>query len=376
VDRARGLSPKAASDVTLGTGTGASPRFAKLLGTMLPDLPHTDPTSLYRYRDGLYATDLLTATLVELDLFTRLAAEPADAPTICRTLGIHDRPADVMLTLLVAMGLLRRQEAVYHLTELAREHLVRTSPSFLGPYYASFKDRPVVRDFVTILKTGRPCNWASSPNQQQWVDAMERPDFARQFTAAMDCRGLYLGRAVARALDLTSRRAVLDVAGGSGVYACCLVEQHPHVRATVFERPPVDRIAAGAIADRGFGDRVSVHAGDMLVDPLPTDFDVHLFSNVIHDWDLPIVERLLRASAAALPAGGLIVIHDAHLNEDKSGPLPVAAYSALLMHACEGRCYGVGEMRDLLQRGGFTDVRFAETAADRSIVTAQRAGAD
>ncbi len=33
--------------------------------------PETDPTSIYRYRDGLYAADLLTAALCHLDFITQ-----------------------------------------------------------------------------------------------------------------------------------------------------------------------------------------------------------------------------------------------------------------------------------------------------------------
>jgi hypothetical protein len=339
---------------------------------MLPTLPQTEPTMLYRHRDGLYATDLLTAALVELDLFTYLSSRRADAPTICCELGITERPGDVMLTLFVAMGLLRRDGTAYELTDVAREHLVSTSPWFLGPYYASFKERPVCKDFVTVLRTGRPRNWASAPVQQEWARAMENPDFARQFTAAMDCRGMYLGRSVARAVDLNWHTQILDIAGGSGIYACCLVEEYPHLRATVLEKPPVDRVAAKAIADRGFSAQVSVHASDMFADALPGGFDVHLFSNVLHDWDVPVVAQLLAASASALPGGGLLIIHDAHLNEDKSGPLPVAAYSTLLMHSSEGRCYGISEMRGLLHETGFGKVQFIETVADRSVITATK----
>jgi predicted O-methyltransferase YrrM len=201
---------------------------------------------------------------------------------------------------------------------------------------------------------------------------MEEPVFARQFSAAMDCRGLYLGRALARAVDPGRRRRLLDIAGGSGVYACCLVDAHPGLHATVLERPPVDAVARQAIGERGFAGRVAVHAGDMLADPIPDGFEIHLFSNVFHDWDVPTVRRLLIASASSLTEGGLIVIHDAHLNEEKTGPLPVAAYSTLLMHSTEGRCYGVSELRGLLHENGFEDVCFIETAGDRSVVTATR----
>ena len=57
---------------------------------------------------------------------------------------------------------------------------------------------------------------------------------------------------------------LLDIAGGSGIYACSLVTHHPHLAATVFEKSPVDRIAARAIANRGCSGTVSVVAGDML----------------------------------------------------------------------------------------------------------------
>ena len=36
--------------------------------------PATDPISIYRYRDGLYAVDLITAAVVELDFFRGLPA--------------------------------------------------------------------------------------------------------------------------------------------------------------------------------------------------------------------------------------------------------------------------------------------------------------
>jgi len=68
----------------------------------------------------------------------------------------------------------------------------------------------------------------------------------------------------------------------------------------------------------------------------------------------------------------LIVIHDAHINADKTGPLPVAAYSALLMNITEGKCYSVAEMQTYLQAVGFGEFTFVPTAADRSVLTATK----
>jgi SAM-dependent methyltransferase len=334
--------------------------------------PSTDPTPIYRYRDGLYAADLLTAALVHLDFFAWLGKNPSSFEKICSSLELKPRPTDVMLTLFTAMGYLENRAGIFHLTQLAREHLVKDSPFYIGPYYGSLKDRPVCKDMLSALRTDRVANWGSFKDAQAWAKAMEDEAFANNFTAAMDCRGVYLGQAVAKAVDLSKRQKLLDIGGGSGIYACSLVAHFKNLRAAVFEKPPVDKVAQSAIANRGYTDRVQIIAGDMFEEPLPSGFDVHLISNFLHDWDVPEVRKILRASATALAPGGLLIIHDAWISENKTGPLPVAAYSAMLMHSTEGKCYSTAEMRDFLTELGLTNFIFRETAADRGIVTATK----
>jgi hypothetical protein len=338
----------------------------------LRTVPHTDPVDIYRVRDGMYASDMLLAAIVHLDLFSWLQTNPATAADVGRAFQTTPRPTDVMLTLFAAMGLVETRQDVFHLTPLASEHLVKTSPWFLGPYYESLKNRPVALDLLTVLRTGKPANWSSQKDGKDWHLAMESEAFAAQFTAAMDSRGVYLAQAVAKSIDVSHRRHLLDIAGGSGVYACSLVTHHPHLAATVFEKPPVDTIAARAIAARGCSAKVKVAAGDMLDDPLPRDADVHLYSNVLHDWDEPVVRQLIAKSFDALPRGGQVVIHDAFLNAAKDGPLHVAEYSVLLMHSSEGRCYSIREMAQYLTDAGFRDTSYRDTAAARGVMTATK----
>ena len=335
--------------------------------------PETDPTSIYRYRDGLYATDLLACAIIYLDLFSWLETRRATKEEICRNFEIAERPADVMLTLFAAMGLLERDGDGVQLTTLAREHLVRTSPFYFGPYYAALKDRPITKDFLQVLRTDKPANWGSFKSEKDWATAMEDETFAQNFTAAMDCRGVYLGLALAKALDLGAYKSLLDIAGGSGIYACSIVAHHPQLSATVFEKAPVDKVAAAAIAKRGYTDKVRVIEGDMFKGELPAGFDVHLISNVLHDWNEKTVAQILAKSHAALAPGGLLVIHDVHINEEKTGPLPNAAYSCLLMHSSEGKCYSSSELYPMLRRAGFEKFEFRPTVVDRSLVTARKA---
>ena len=234
-----------------------------------PPPPATDPTPVYRHRDGLYAADLVTAGLVWLDVFSHLDRQPSTLDALCAALGLHARPADVMVTLFAAMGLVVRDGGVIRLTPLAREHFVArlavlaarptTRPSRPGPCAATSS-----RCCGPASRPGSPA--PSPPTGSPRCSIRPSPTASpRPWTAA----GCTSARPRPRALDLAGRRALLDIAGGSGIYACAFVDRHPHLTATVFERPPVDDVARRAIAGRGFDDRVGVAAGDMLRDPLP-----------------------------------------------------------------------------------------------------------
>jgi SAM-dependent methyltransferase len=334
--------------------------------------PATDPSDLIGLRDGIYADDLVIAAVSWLDFFTWLSENPSDSENICRSLDLAPRPLDVMLTLLASMGLVRNDGGVYRTTELAREHLVKGSPWDLGPFYSSQKDRPPCRDLLRVMKTGRPAGWSGRLEGEEWEALMKDERFADDFTSAMDSRGSYLAPAMASRLPCSGAGSLLDIAGGSGIYACAVVERNGSMRATVLEKPPVDRAAEQSIARRGMADRVSVIGADMFSDPLPRGFDIHLWSHVLHDWDEPEVVELLSKSYDSLPPGGRVAIHDAHVNEKKDGPLEVARFSVLLMHSTEGKCYSVAEINSMLSGLGFIAAEFIPTVAYRSLIVATK----
>jgi 3-hydroxy-5-methyl-1-naphthoate 3-O-methyltransferase len=341
-----------------------------------------DPTALYRLRDGAYAVDLLIAAVTEFDLFSWLAARgPQPAAVVRAELGLAERPADVLLTYCAAVGLVDRDLAAgdrIGLTPLGRRHLVAGSPFDLRPYYRSLAERPAVGELVEVLRTDRQAAWASAQpagdGAADWSSRLDDPAFAERITAAMDARGAYLAPGLAEVVADLPVTALLDVGGGSGVYAAAVIAGRRASRAAVFERAPVDAAARTLLVARGLDDRVAVVSGDAFTDPLPTGFDTHLYSHVLHDWDADRVAQLLASSFAALPPGGLLLDHDTHVAADKRGPLPVAEYSVLLMHSTPGKCWSVGELTAMARRVGFVDVEHREAAGDRGVLVARKPG--
>ncbi|HRQ88542.1 MAG TPA: methyltransferase [Bacteroidia bacterium] len=342
--------------------------------TGLTLLPASDPTRLLRYRDGLYAVDLLTAAIVEFGLFDHLRERPGNLAQLCVRFGWHERPADVLMTLCLCNGLVEKDDdGVFFPAAAGLEHLSSQSPWNLAPYFASLRNRPVVADFVKVLRTGRPAQWSGLDEaEDDWHGSMLQDDFARAFTGAMDCRGVYLGKKLADTVSdvLAGARRVLDVGGGSGVYACALVANAPDLQGVVLEQAPVDVIAREKIEERGLSNRVSVATGDMFGDVWPMGCDLHLFSNVMHDWGSERILELLRRSRATLAKGGRVLIHEAFLDPDKRGPLPVAEYSCILVHSTQGRCYAWSEMEGFLSEAGFRSLGYRPTGGDRGVVVA------
>lgn len=331
---------------------------------------------MLRLREAAFATDMFVAAVSGLGLFDRLAERPMSLAEVCEVLDVHERPAEVMVTLLKAWGLLVEVDGRLTGTGIAHAHLVPGAPQDLRPYYASLRDRPGVHDLLYVLKTGHSRNWEAKhakDGKEEWTALMQRPDFAQFYTAGMDSRGGVLAPDLAELLGDAGPR-LLDVAGGSGIYTSAIVTRDPDLRATVLERPPVDDVARWHLDRRGLADRIDVVGGDMFLDPLPEGYDTHLYSHILHDWPLSKCRTLVRKSFDALNPGGRIAIYSAHLDDDKAGPAPVAEYSVLMMYLYEGRCYSVAEMHGLLKEAGFVDLTVRHGVGFRSLITGRKPG--
>lgn len=129
-------------------------------------------------RDGVYADDLVIAAVAWLDLFSWLSGNPSTKEEIADSLGLAERPLDVLLTLLTALGLVERRDSVFTTTEVSEEFLVSEHHNCLGPFFASQKDRPSCLELYEVLKTDEPAGWSSQKGGKGWESLMGEDLFA------------------------------------------------------------------------------------------------------------------------------------------------------------------------------------------------------
>lgn len=319
--------------------------------------PHIDPTSIFEHFRGSYGSELLTAAIAHFDMFAALSHQPLTLDELQSQLKLARRPAVVLTTALRAMQLLNVDGSGRQvLTDLAREHLLPGGEFYVGDYVGLAANSPGVLEMVQRLRSNCPAHAEKSDAGAAFIyregleSAMEQEASARRLTLALAGRARNVAPVLASKIVL-SGDTLLDVGGGTGIYSVACLRQFPKLRTIVFDRPEVLKVAEEFAQQYGVADRLTCHPGDMFKDPLPAA-DTILLSNILHDWDEPQCQQLIQRCADALPTGGQVVIHDVFLQDDLSGPLPVALYSAALFTLTEGRAYSAAEYRRWLQAAG------------------------
>jgi SAM-dependent methyltransferase len=323
-------------------------------------VPAIDPTSIFEIFRGVYGSQLLTAAIAHFDVFGRLARQPRSRAELQQDLGLEERPVTVLTTALRAMGLLQMTPTgSLELTPVAAEHLVPGGEFDVGNYVSLSANSTGVLEMVARLKSNEPAGLSDDGDGAAFIyrdgmkSAMEESQLAEHFTLALAGRAKNVAPALADAVPLHNAETLLDVGGGTGIYSIGFVRKNPQLNATVLDRPEVLKTAESFARQYEVSDNIRLLPGDMFSGKLPTA-DVVLLSNILHDWDVPECQELVRRCVEALNPGGRLIIHDALLNDEHDGPLAIALYSAALFTLTEGRAYSAAEYDSWMQDAGLT----------------------
>lgn len=336
--------------------------------------PSFDPTSIFEHFRGSYGTELLTAAVAHLGVFRFIGEQSVDAEKLRLELNLAPRAFVVLTTALRAMNLLELDpKNQYHLSDVAREHLIPDGKFYVGDYVGLAAEAPGVLAMVDRLRSNHLATAAKSDVGAAFIfregldSAMEAEQSARRLTLALAGRAKNVAPVLAERVSFGSE-TLLDVGGGTGIYSIACLKRHPKLKAIVFDRPEVLKVAKEFAVQFEVQDRLECHPGDMFSDPLPTA-DAILLSNILHDWDVPECEQLVAKCASALPSGGRLLIHDVFLNDSLDGPLPIALYSASLFSLTEGRAYSGAEYKQWLAAAGLKPSEIVPTLIHCGVVT-------
>lgn len=282
-------------------------------------------------------------TAHQLGFFEALR-KPQKAIEVAKECGTDNGMTEKLLLVCCALGVVWLDNDHFVLTRLGIDTLLPESPRYLGGvldhaeilWWASSGLSEVVRT-GNRGATPAPPEYFKSHWHEHWIWAMHGN--------AANSEAQW----VARQLDLSDRSLLLDVGGGPGTYSIAMCQRFPKLRAVIWDLPQTIAIARQMIERFHIGDRITVKEGDWNSDEFGTGYDSLFMSNIMHGHGSQAETRLKQA-IKALVSGGLLIVHDFLLNNDKCGPLPAALFNLMI------GVYTVSELLDIIRSAGFVDV--------------------
>lgn len=309
---------------------------------------------------------------VSLGIFDRLSKSSAGAATLAKELGLNADALERLLDSCTGLGFLEKREAVYSNSPVGDVYLTRSSPdSLVG--YVLYSDRalyPMWANLEDAIRQGTN-RWGQTFGGDKAIfdHFFRTPEARHDFLSGMHGFGQLSSPAVVAAFDLGRFRRFVDLGGGTGHLVLTACALYPQLEGAVFDLPPALETAREYLDALPHGRRIARIAGDFFTDPLP-EADLFAVGRILHDWGEEKIRTLLRKIWERLPAGGALLIAEALLKDDKTGPLPALMQSLGMLVCTEGKERSLPEYAALLREAGFTQVEGKVTGSPLDAILA------
>ncbi len=314
-----------------------------------------DTTRLQRIARGFAETAVFYAA-IDLDVFTHVSQGASSIEAVAAAAGISELNAERIVVVLLAIGLLEKDDTgAIHNAPDCEKFMVSTSDRFAGPWMTFTRHEvPQWFDLTAKLRDLTP------PAELGMYDDMT-VERARRYHAATYSIGMGAGRRFVRHVDLSQRRCLLDLGGGSGAYSINAVNNNPGLEAIVFDLPAVAVVTQEYIDKNDVADRVTAHGGDFINDPLPTGCDVAVMASNLPIYDAANIQKVVQKTFDVLEPGGEMHLVGETLNADGIGPLDASMWGmAEVLYGSGGRSHSVTECIGYFKTAGFVDVENVE----------------
>lgn len=320
-----------------------------------------------------FAMPLIIEAAVTHRVFDVLDSGPKDIDQVAEETGASVRGLASIMNALVGVNLLEKsRDGCYGLTEESAMFLVSTRPGFQGGIFRHVSRQllPAWLNLTDVVKTGR-----SSLNVNRESDGS---GFFHDFVADIFPMSHPSARAAAEILNVaaaTGELSVLDLAAGSGVWGIAFAQASPEVRVTAVDWPGVLDVTRRMAERCGVSDRVQCVAGDLHDADFGEGHHIAILGHILHSEGRDRSRALLRKTAASLAPGGVIVIGEFLVNNERTGPPNGLIFAVNMLVATDlGDTFSFKEIAEWLREAGFTDERTVDAPGPSPLILARRAG--
>lgn len=316
-----------------------------------------DPGLMLGYL-SVQVTSHIIPALIQFGFFDQISKmQPDSIKGLAKKLQVDQRVLTALMYFLVDQQLIHRHAEKYSLSNLAKKFLTNDAGCNLSAFSMILANHPahqtIINSIIETLKTGKPTEFIQG---QQWIDTMKNMDnteAAHSFLNALATRARMISSVLAdRPCKIFSNNPkVLDIGGGHGDLLYALVTKHRLSNCAILETPAVAQSIEThlemAHPEYSSHKEISIIPGNMFI-PLPEGYSVHVYANVIRDWDAEEIATLLKNSRGSLTKDGKIIIIETLIKNNLKNSRPTINHGAYLALHTHGRCYTTEEIRNII----------------------------
>ena len=302
---------------------------------------------------GFMASKALFVAL-HCNIFTNLSGQAKSAKMLAKEAGVPENRISTICTALNSIGLLEREDDLYSNSEGAESFLVKGQPYDFGDYLRLQIDRQMygfMQQLEGVVTDNIKPHYVDS--YAKWMDNKEE---ALLYSESQHAGSLGPGRSLSRMIDFSKVNHLLDVAGGTGGLSIRLCEAHPNLQVTIIDFPNVVGLGKEKVEEAGLSDRITFIGGNALDYNWPTDVDAVLMSYLYNGVPGESIPDLAKKAYEVMSTGGLYIVHDFMVEDDRSGPHLAALWQ--LQHLAftpSAKSITPSYVSDVMKSAGFTD---------------------
>ena len=304
---------------------------------------------LLQLSGGYWSTCALHAG-VKLDIFSVLDGTERTVEEVALLRNSHPRSTAMLLDALTSLALLEKRDNFYVATPFAASTLSKSSPGYMG--HIIMHHHHLMAGWSRLdeaVQSGGPIRERVSHGDDEIV--------RESFLMGMFNLASLLAPKIAKFIDLSGCRRLLDLGGGPGTYAIHFCLANPELSAVIYDLPTTRSFAERTIDRFDLSQRISFTAGDYQLDPVPTGFDAAWLSHILHADGPSACAELLRKAVSALNPGGILMVQEFILDNAKDGPQFPALFSLNMLLGTEaGQSYSESELAVMMTEAGLSDV--------------------
>lgn len=320
----------------------------------------TSAQQIKQIADGFRQSRILL-TAFELRLFTILDKKMLTAQEIAELTNTNPRAVDRLMNALTAFGLLHKKNGKFFNSFAASEFLVAGKKEFMGNLAHSNHLWKTWSNLTESVKTG------TSDRKEEINDRGD--NWLEAFIEAMHYRGEYQSQIISKMIDLTNVNSILDIGGGSGVFAYGFINEKPDIKAVIFDLPNVIPITQKFIDKSGFAQSVTTLTGNFLTDSLGDKYDMIFLSAIVHMNSFDENKELIIKCADHLNPGGQIIIQDWVMDDDRISPAGGSIFAInMLVGTKKGDTYTESEMKEWFADAGIQKTEKKTTGFGSSLM--------